>query len=208
MIEDDFSHYDQNEYDPYIIEGSTCLLNYLGITDTASLNEAENRLTFITLSELLETPVNGNFDLAHLQEIHQRIFCDIYPFSGEIRTCEISKRGQFFLPHREISRYALSLFSDLKNENLLQGLDKDAFSDRAGEYLARINLMHPFREGNGRTQRIFIDQLAAANGYVIEWNAISQQAMVEACSEYMKGIDPTAHKLKRMILINIHDRPR
>src|SRR5690606_34818539 len=93
------------------------------------------------------------------------------------------KGGKLFLPFTLIETKANELFNELANENYLQGLELKSFSERAGYYLGNINKIHAFREGNGRTQRVFIDQLAKQNGFYIEWQAISGDAMARACRE-------------------------
>lgn len=179
----DYSAYDFQEDDPYLLPGSTCLINLLSISNTSSLNQAEADITQVTLAELVRTPVKGSFDLTHLQEIHYRIFQDIYPFAGKLRTVDILKGGKLFLPFTLIETKANELFNELANKNYLQGLELKSFSERAGYYLGNINKIHAFREGNGRTQRVFIDQLAKQNGFYIEWQAISGEAMARACRE-------------------------
>jgi cell filamentation protein len=76
----------------------------------------------------------------------------------------------------------------LDNEDYLKGLDLAAFSERAAHYLGEINALHPFREGNGRAQREFINHLAYKNGYSIEWTSVSQDAFIQASIEsFHKG---------------------
>ena len=122
---DQYSQYDLREDDPYRIEHSQCLKNLLGFTDTQSLNKAEEQLTQLTLAELVADPVPGTFDLAHLQTIHFRIFEDVYPFAGELRQTEIMKGEKLFLPHSLIVDTASDVFTQLHNENLLQGMVSD-----------------------------------------------------------------------------------
>ncbi len=176
-----YDNYDLSENDPYCIEGSTCLINSLGFTDTAALNEAEQEISAIAMAELEIEPVAATFDLAHLQAIHRRLFDDVYPWAGEPRKAEISKGGKLFLPYHLIETKAAAVFADLKSEGYLAGLLPEDFSQRCGYYFGVINAIHPFREGNGRTQRILFNQLAEAAGYVIEWAAISGEQMAQAC---------------------------
>ena len=75
------------------------------------------------------------------------------------------------------------IFAKLAEENYLQGLDAAEFSTRAAYYLGEINALHPFREGNGRTQREFITQLAYNNGYLIDWTNIREDDMIQASIE-------------------------
>lgn len=198
----DYSSYDLREDDPYLLPHSTCLINKLGMHDTTALNEAEAAITQITLAELVRYPVQGEFDLLHLQEIHKRIFTDLYPFAGELRTVDIMKGGKLFLPHMLIEEKATALFSQLAEEQQLRGLGLVGFAERAGYYLGEINKIHAFREGNGRTQRVFVDQLAKQNDFYIEWQAISGEAMGEACREARLD-DGNNRKLQRLIALNI-----
>lgn len=204
---DQYSNYDLCEDDPYLIEGSQCLINRLGFTDTESLNIAEGDLTQVTLADLIRNPVTPTFNLAHLQAIHQRLFGDVYYFAGEIRTTEIMKGGKLFLPHARISMEAEVLFAKLHNENLIQGLAPAEFGERAGHYLGKINMIHAFREGNGRTQRVFIDQLAALNNYAIEWAGISGEAMARACREARKN-NPVEEPLQNLISLQVVRAPQ
>jgi cell filamentation protein len=179
----DYDQYDLSEVDPYIIEGSECLINLLGITDTKTLNEVEANLSSLNMADLDATPVIPEYTPEHLNEIHLRLFREVYPFSGEFRQSEIGKGGHLFLPHKLIDSHLLRCMSDLHDERLLAGLDVKNFAERAGHYLNRINAIHPYREGNGRTQRILINQLALSQGFAFHWDAISASAMGAACRE-------------------------
>lgn len=178
-----YENYDLQENDPYLIAGSTCLLNSLGILDTQLLNEAEKEISAAAYAELILSPVFPTYDLAHLCQIHRRLFGDIYPWAGEIRTTEIAKGNKLFLPYRLIAKTIEEVFAELQQEAFLQGLPPLPFAQRAGYYLGRINAIHPFREGNGRTQRIMLDQLAELSGYGFQWDAISGEQMAAACRQ-------------------------
>lgn len=199
---EDYEQYDLSDNDPYLIPDSTCLKNLLGFTSTRELNAAEEVFAKAALAELARNPIQGNFDLSHLQQIHRYIFQDVYEWAGQIRTVEISKGGSLFLPYRLIEDEARAVFKALHDENLLRGLSPREFGARAGFYLGWINKTHPFREGNGRAQRVLLDQLAFLSNYVIEWSAISQEAMGLACRE-ARTVDINAVKLSKLISINV-----
>ncbi len=156
--------------DPYLDEHSEVLRNRLGITDQAELDRVEATFSLVRAYELLEKPVAGNFDLAHLQAIHKRLFGDVYEWAGEIRTVDISKGQTRFANFQQIESYAPEITRPLQREQLLRGLNIDTFSERAGHYLGELNVLHPFREGNGRATREFVGQLARGAGYAVDWS--------------------------------------
>ncbi len=199
-----YEHYDIQDEDPYLIPGSSCLLNSLGITDTRLLNEAEEKISAAAYAELIQSPVEPTFDLHHLCLIHQWMFSDIYPWAGMPRHTEISKGGNLFLPYRLIEAKAIEVFADLHDENLLRNLTKTDFATRAGYFLGRINAIHPFREGNGRTQRILLDQLAELSGFAFDWSAISGEQMALACRaarQHEADFSKLSHLLRLHIIL-------
>lgn len=197
-----YENYDLQEEDPYLIPGSTCLINLLGIQDTGLLNQAEAEMSMAAYAELIYLPVKPTFDLDHLCQIHSRLLGDIYPWAGSLRQTEISKGGKFFLPWKLIVSECSQLFGLLHKEALLQGLSMPKFAARAAYYLGRINAIHPFREGNGRTQRIFLDQLAQLSGYGFEWSAVSGEQVAIACRQ-ARGDDPCYDRLERLLRLHI-----
>lgn len=134
--------------------------------------------------ELEERDVLGSFDIAHLREIHRFLFRDIFPWAGDFRVVNISKGNANFGPAMHIVGALKELFDRLAKEKLLVGLTAPAFVDRAAFYLGEINAIHPFREGNGRTQREFIRQLALHAGHPLSWSLVgtgfTQQQMIDA----------------------------
>lgn len=163
----------------YCYKGSDILINKLDIRDGDRLKIAEKRLTMIRVLELLDNPIEGNFDLENLRNIHRYIFQDIYEWAGEIRSVDISKENMFC--HAKFIRVqADEIFLKLKREHYLRGLDRDSFVKRLAYYLGEINALHPFRDGNGRSQREFIRALASKNGYVIHYDRISAKEMISA----------------------------
>lgn len=166
----------------YCYPDSDVLINKMDIQDPKKLEEAERRLTMFRMSDLLDTPVKGAFDLKHLQAIHYYLFQDLYSWAGEIRTVDISK-STVFCKARFIEGQAEELFGKLKREKYLAGLPKDQFVRRLAYYFSEINALHPFREGNGRTQREFIRELALKRGYIIRFARISRDEMMDASRE-------------------------
>lgn len=191
--------------DPYV-QPNGVLTNLLTITTTAGLGEAEALFVPLRTVELWEHPVPGAWDLAHLQQIHFRLFQDIYPWAGQCRQVDIAKGTTYFLRHDLIIPNARDIFADLAAERGLQGLGLETFCDRAAVYLARINFLHPFREGNGRAQREFIGQLAREAGFDVSWAGMSPDAMVQACIAACAWNFRPLHRLLRISLSVTADR--
>lgn len=167
-------------FDPYVIPGTHLLKNGLEIIDPELLEEAERILTSLRMIELWENPISGKFDFDHLKSIHRHIFQDIFDWAGHQRTVTIAKGSSLFCPAENIGRYQQEIFNRLKKENNLVGQDPQTFAARAADYLSDINALHPFREGNGRTQREFLRELAQNAGYDLVLSHIPQKDMIEA----------------------------
>lgn len=158
--------------DPYLIPGTDILANKLGLNEATALRQAEYELTAYRLELLADQPLTGRFDLDHMQRIHAFVFQDVYEWAGELRSVDIAKGGTRFAHSGFIEAAAGSLTVELRREGLLQGLDKEQFVERLAHYYAEWNALHPFREGNGRTTREFIGQLAEQAGYSLDQTVI------------------------------------
>jgi len=155
-----------------------------GFTTQAKLDRFETAEAAEALVRLQIEPVQGSFDIAHLKEIHARIFQNIYPWAGEFRQVNIRRSGSYYFAMVQFMEQNLdSNLTRLASENRLKGLAADVFASRSAYYLGELNSIHPFREGNGRTQREFIRQLAAEAGYRINWGRVTQDQMYDASIE-------------------------
>lgn len=185
--------------DSYCYPNSRTLKNRLGITDSDELYEAERNLSNLRAEELMHDPIKGRFDFSHLQRIHRYLFQDIYDWAGEVRTVDIAK-GNLFCRYFAISSEAERIFNELKSEKYLQDLNAGIFAERLAYYFSEINALHPFREGNGRTQREFIRQLAFQNNYFLSYAGITKDEMVQASIESFKR---NYSLLEKMILAHL-----
>jgi len=157
------------------------LRNTKALTDAAKLEGFIARQSYMRVSELESYPVAGNFDIRHLRLIHRYIFQDVFPWAGDFREVMTSRTGSFgFPPPQFIIPSLEKLFTDLRLENHLKSLDRETFATRAVHYLGELNAVHPFREGNGRTQREFIRQLALTAGHPLSWKNITKEENDEA----------------------------
>lgn len=191
------------DQDPHSQNGEACPRNVFGLTDYAELQRLEGLFVPRRALELEMGPVSGRFDIAHLRGIHRYLFQDVFPWAGELRMVGLSKIGGApFAAPMHIASSLETLFEQLKAENLLQSLERAAFAARAAFYLGEVNAVHPFREGNGRTQREFIRQLALHAGHTLSWARFTQAEMTAASIASHTGGDNSglARILERAIL--------
>ncbi len=165
----------------YCYKDSDVLVNKFDIHDNKKLEEIERKIVLAKLYELRQNHQIGNFDITHFVGIHKFLFEDIYPFAGLFRNENIAKGNFSFAEWEYIEEQLKKLLDQLKEENYLQELDRNTFIKRLSYYMAELNVLHPFREGNGRTIREFIRQLAYKNGYVLNLKNINPKDMLYAC---------------------------
>ncbi len=155
----------------------TVLRNRLDIRDAPALEAAERELV---AQRLLEPVPAGDFDLAHLKAIHRHLFQDVYAWAGEVRTVEFAKDGSRFQPRRFIETGMADIHRRIVAAGYFAGLGPDEFAGGAGPVLGDINHVHPFREGNGRTQLQYLKQLAARAGHVLELTRLDRATWLDA----------------------------
>ena len=175
--------YECEQDNSYCYQDSCILKNKLGIKNKEQLEEAERNITALRILQLKTGELRGEPNFKYLCKIHKHIFGDIYSWAGKIRTVDISK-GNMFCNSQFILENAEEIFNRLKKENYLQDYkDVEKMSERLAYYLSEINALHPFREGNGRTQREFIIVLARRAGYKVDFSKVSQEEMIQASEE-------------------------
>ena len=174
--------------DPYVYPGTDVLRNIRDIRAADVLATFEAAATGRRLFALRRLTPKGAFYVAHLKAVHKYIFQDVYSWAGEFRTVNISKGGNSFCRADFIEPSLNSVLNKLAKESYLKGCDRSAFIERAAYFLGEINAVHPFREGNGRTQREFIRQLALAADFILSWRTITRDQMIAASqASFLKG---------------------
>lgn len=163
----------------YCYPGTSALRNKLNIHEKDRLCEAEIRLTAIRLYQLQESPIRGDFDFKHLCLIHQHIFQDIYSWAGEVRKVNIAK-GNMFCLTQYIQSYAQTIFPAYYKDCMRTRGNPDEFIHVFTEHYADLNALHPFREGNGRTQRELAQELCLKCGYALNLRYTDHQEMLSA----------------------------
>lgn len=163
----------------YCYPNSEILRNKLQIKNKTELLNAEIELTGNRLIELQKKPVNGKFDFQHLCKIHKHIFQDLFEWAGKPRTVDIGK-GNLFCLVQHIPSYAASIFGNYYTDCMNAQNDKEQFVHILTEHYADLNALHPFREGNGRSQREFARELCLKCGYIFDLSKTNHQEMLEA----------------------------
>jgi cell filamentation protein len=163
--------------DPYVYPGTTTVRNRLGIASLVRLDRAERRIA----AERATQPIpRGSFDLTHLCAIHRHLFQDIYDWAGELRTVEISKGRQQFQFRKFIQTGMADVHGRLVRSRFLKGLSSAQFAEQASVIVGDINYIHPFREGNRRTQLQYLKQLAQNAGHSLDLAQIPGTLWIEA----------------------------
>lgn len=175
-------YYEFEQDSIYCYPDSFILKNNLNIHDAEKLEEAERNITALRILELRQKPPKGRMDFNYLKNLHRHIFSDIYTWAGEVRNVNITK-GNMFCDCRFISEMSDEIFENLKKENYLVNCREGAMADRLAFYLSEINALHPFREGNGRTQRLFIEILAERAGFEVDFSEVRAEEMIRASAE-------------------------
>ena len=170
--------------------GTTCLINKFGIQDEAKLAETEAAIVLGKASLLDQEPIEGAFDFHHYRAIHRFLFCDLYDWAGWVRTINISKKGTIFVPAAEIQACADACFTRLA-AFVAEGLSRQEFIEEIADFYSTVNLLHPFREGNGRTQRLFFTQWIRHLGYDLDLSNIDPDEFMIATIYAAQGVmDP------------------
>lgn len=174
--------------DPYCYPGTTVLKNRANIRDAQALSEFETAM----VRDRTETSLPpGRLDKPHYYALHRHFFQDVYDWAGKPRTIRIGKGGNWFCYPDFIERLLDELFAGLKAKRHLDGLDLDAFAREAADFLAELNAIHPFREGNGRTQLAFLRLLCLNAGFGFDASVLDRQRVMAAMiASFDRKLDP------------------
>ena len=183
--------------DPYCYPRIGVLKNRLNLRKQADLEAFEAEITAQRATEPL--PV-GRLSSAHYRAIHRHLFQDVYDWAGTIRTVRISKGGNAFCYPEHINREMRRLFASLAERKCFRGLSADAFAAEATHFLAELNAIHPFREGNGRTQLSFLTLLADQAGHPLQLQRLDPKEILDAIIKSFGGNEaPLLVALKRLV---------
>lgn len=185
------------EDDTYCYPGTTVLKNKLELKNQDELDAFEAEITAQRASETLP---HGGLNYERYCAIHYHFFQDVYAWAGKPRTARISKSGSAFCYPENIDREMRRLFAELAEQNYYAGLEAEAFAKNAAHFLAELNAIHPFREGNGRTQLSFLTLLAEDAGHPLNHEKLDPAAILDATIESFGGSErPLAAAIKDLI---------
>lgn len=180
--------------DPYLLPDRVTLRNKLGITDRDEFAAAEADASIERSVELYDDGPDAHgipitFDGAHIRAIHRHLFSDVYDWAGEYRVQGIQKgEDQYFASPDIIAAGVNDLAARIAAEasDRMSG-DRAEAVEFLTDVLLRLNWLHPFREGNGRTQRMFSEHLAGAYGYDLTWQDVEKADSDHAFAQSMRG---------------------
>lgn len=175
------------------------LENLLGLTDSADLAREEERISKQKALEMYESGFLDSLEpgtFRSLSEIHRVLFEDIYDFAGKIRTVNISKRGFMFAP-------VMYLEASIEN---VEKMPQSTFDEIVEKYV-EMNIAHPFREGNGRSGRIWLDLILKRElKQVIDWSTVDKEKYLLAMERSPIMDIEIKYILKNSLVGNINDR--
>ncbi|ENM5740058.1 Fic family protein [Vibrio mimicus] len=165
--------------DHYCYPCSNTLINLLDIRDSEKLDEAEvafsehRYIEYTSLISGLE-----DFDIGHFRHLHWVLFQDVYEWAGEVRDVDISKGNTRFCHCSFIERELIKQLERIPQ--LRECSDHHEFIRLIADIFCEINIIHPFREGNGRATRFFFEELVFVAGYELNWPEVSKEQWIEA----------------------------
>lgn len=170
--------------DPYCYPGTTVLRNRLDIRDPQLLQAFEEEMVRTRAEEPLP---GGSLTVRHYRATHRHLFQDVYPWAGRIRTVRIFKAGSPFCYPEHIVPQLRRLFAWLQQNDALRGRGASAFAEGAAYFLAELNAIHAFRDGNGRAQLALIAEIAARAGHPFDFSRLEPRAFLDAMVASFRG---------------------
>ena len=170
--------------DPACYHGSSVLKNLPGYRSQAELDHFE---AVATASRFLEPMPTGRWSVSHFQAVHRHIFQDVYRWAGRPRSIRIRKGDSMFCYPEHIPTELHRVFRELRQADHLRGRDPTYFAEGAAHFLADLNAVHAFPDGNGRTQLAFMTLLAAHVGHSLDLDRLEPEAFLAAMIASFKG---------------------
>lgn len=156
------------------------LINNFGIKNVKELEQIEQLQVSLQFDNFKKYPT-GNFNLKHFQALHKYLFGDIYPWAGELRQVTISKGENIFCAPEFIETSYNNIHKEILKSNCLKNIDNKELYKYLAYYHGEINIIHPFREGNGRTTRAFLDLMVyQSKGFNLDYSCVNKKEFIQA----------------------------
>ena len=168
-------------------ENSSVLINKFGIKDGTQLNDIEREITGGLIAKALYDISFTDVDFDFYKRLHKYVFEDIYEWAGQLRTVSTGKKGTSFCPPDEIEKRGLHLFDRLTQSGFLTRFNGEDFINEFTDLYCDLNYLHPFREGNGRIQRLFLNMLLLHTGRSIDFSKIDKDLLMIATIRSVNG---------------------
>ena len=170
--------------DPYCYPNSTVLRN---LPDLRSQNDLDAFEAASTMQRADEALPPGRLGVRHYQAVHRHLFQDVYAWAGTFRNVRMAKDASAFCYPEHIAREMQALFANLRTKRHLRGLASTQFAAKAAEFLSTLNAIHPFREGNGRTQTLFVALIADRAGHPLDLEQLEPDRFLAAMVASFRG---------------------
>jgi cell filamentation protein len=168
-------------------ENSTVLINKFDIRDEETLKAMEQSITSMMIAQALIDFSFENVDFEFYKQLHKYVFSDIYDWAGTVRKVDMSKKGTNFCPADNIEKRGKAIFKRLKCSDYLRNYKDDEFIIEFTDLYCDLNYLHPFREGNGRVQRLFLSMLISNLDKSLDFAEIDKDFLMIATIKSVSG---------------------
>jgi cell filamentation protein len=208
----------------YTLPDGLTLKNKLGAINHEELEAAETDFVACRLLQIQNgRGPRGNFDAERLKAIHRHLFQDVYEWAGHTRDERVALSdgtiatepvlrkldGKPFMDGPLIAEGLERIARRLVDKDYLRGLTRKEFANHAADVMVDLNAVHPFREGNGRTQRVFMEALAHEAGHKLDFSVVSRERMIQASIQGNENGDPSGDtSMMRRLFTEITDPER
>lgn len=181
---------------PYIDQGTGVFKNKFGIDNHKDLKKVEYMVSSLNARELQEKPIQGKYDMEHMSAIHGHLLKEVYEWAGKPRTLNFSKKDPLdqnwstpFCKVDKLKDLSEDIKNNIENKNQLKGLSKEDFVKEISQVYQKVNFLHPFPEGNGRTTQTMMKQLANGAGYDLDFKAVHSQVWNQAAARSQQQVN-------------------
>ncbi len=177
----------------YFYDGTSVMINKHGITNEAELKKVWYETADARIKQLHDKPLkpaSGTADLAYMQAIHKHINQDTFTWAGKLRDVNMMKAGEtrpVFTHSEQIEAHAARLTDAYRNAGHFEGMAKAEFVTHFTGFAGEWNRVHPFREGNGRANKVFLSHVADRAGYALQLDRIPKDEWNQAFREEAQG---------------------